>query len=170
VDNWHAHMAERSPEEAGGNPAAINAVRRSPLRTFVRRIVITVVSVVVVFVLAVTALETVQAYAVRFRAGQAGSFTSTSRTCDYRGNCMWTGTFTGAKDGSQYGVTFEDGGHQGTASAVDVPATYLWGSAYPADGGGDWVAYTIFDFLEIVAVYFGVHFWRRARQRRRAAV
>jgi hypothetical protein len=163
------NTADVSPGDSSGDTPARNAVRRSPLRAFVRWTVITVASLVAIFVLVITAVETVQAYAVRFGAGQAGSFSSTSQTCDYRGNCIWTGTFTGANGTTQNGVTFEDGGHQGTASAVDVPATYLWGSAYPADGGGDWFAYTIFVFLELVAVYFGIHFWRRARRRRRAA-
>jgi len=80
---------------------------------------------------------------------------------------MWTGTFTGDNGTVNYGVTFQDGGHFGTAGAVAIPATYLWGSAYPQGGG--WLAYTIFDFVEILAVIGALRFWHRRRARRRPA-
>jgi hypothetical protein len=167
VEYWQARRSEAGA--AGGVPRAA-AHPRTPGRRLLRGILVTVASAAAILVLAGTTFETVQAYAIRFGLGESGSFSSASQDCSHTGNCMWTGTFTGANGGKQYGVTFADGGHQGTASAVDVPATYLWGSAYPVGGGGDWVTYSVFEFLELVALYFGVHFWRRRRGQRRKPV
>jgi hypothetical protein len=166
IKYWHAHRCADVP--AGGvRVAAIN--KRSPGLRVLRAALILFVSVNAILVFAGTTFETVQAYAVHFDLGESGSFSSVSEDCSHTGTCMWTGTFTGANGGTQYGVTFEDGGHQGTAGAVDVPAAYLWGSAYPAGGGSDWVAYSLFELLELVALYFCVRFWRRRRGRRRTA-
>jgi hypothetical protein len=143
--------------------------RRSPARRLLTRAAITAAVVVAAGILAITLFEGVQAWAVHFGLGQHGSFTPVSQTCSYRGVCVWTGTFTGDNGSVNDGVTFEDGGHPGTAGAVAIPATYLWGSAYPRGGGSDWLAYAIVDVLEIFAVIGGVRFWLRRRARRRAA-
>jgi hypothetical protein len=143
--------------------------RRSPARRLLTGAAITVAVVFAAGVLAITLFEGVQAWAVHFGLGQRGSFTSVSQTCSYRGTCMWTGTFTGGNGSIYYGVTFADGGHPATAGAVEIPATYLWGSAYPLGGGSDWATYAIVDFLEILAVIGGFRFWLRRRTQRRAA-
>jgi hypothetical protein len=143
--------------------------QRSPARRLLTRAVITAAVVVGAGVLAITVLEGVQAWAVHFGLGQHGSFTSVSQDCSPKGVCMWTGTFTGDNGSVNDGVTFQDGGHFGTAGAVAIPATYLWGSAYPQGGGSDWLAYTIVDVLEILAVIGGVRFLLRRRRQRRAA-
>jgi hypothetical protein len=119
-------------------------------------------------VLAITLFEGVQAWAVHFGLGQRGSFTSVSQDCSHTGTCMWTGTFTGDNGSVNYGVTFEDGGHPGPAGAIDIPATYLWGAAYPQGGGNNWATYAIVDVLQIFAVIGGVRFWLRRRAQRRA--
>jgi len=143
--------------------------RRSLVRRLLTGAVITVAVVFAAGVLAITLFEGIQAWAVHFGLGQRGSFTSVSQTCSHTGTCMWTGTFTGGNGSVNYGVTFQDGGHPGTAGAVEIPATYLWGSAYPQGGGSDWAAYAIVDFLEILAVIGALRFWLRRRTQRRAA-
>jgi hypothetical protein len=143
--------------------------RRSPARMLLTGAVITVAVVFAAGVLAITLFEGVQAWAVHFGLGQRGSFTSVSQDCSHTGTCMWTGTFTGVNGSVDYGVTFQDGGHPGTAGAVEIPATYLWGSAYPLGAAGDWAAYAIVDFLEILAVIGVLRFWLRRRMQRRAA-
>jgi len=143
--------------------------RRSLARRLLTGAVITVAVVFAAGVLAITLFEGIQAWAVHFGLGQRGSFTSVSQTCSHTGTCMWTGTFTGGNGSVNYGVTFQDGGHSGTAGAVEIPATYLWGSAYPQGGGGDWAAYAIVDFLEILALIGAFRFWLRRRRQRRAA-
>jgi hypothetical protein len=150
-------------------PAMAATGRRSPARRLLARAVIMVVVVFAAGVLVSTLFEGVQAWAVHFGLGQRGTFTSVSQDCSPRGICMWTGAFTGDNGSASYGVTFEDGGHPGTAGAVNIPATYLWGSAYPQGGGSDWVTYAIFDVIEILAVIGGLRFWLRRRTQRRAA-
>jgi len=144
-------------------------VRRSLARRLLTRGAITAAVVVAAGVLAITLFEGVQAWAVHFGLGQHGSFTSVSQDCSPRGTCVWTGTFTGDNGSVNDGVTFEDGGHPGTSGAVAIPATYLWGSAYPRGGGNNWAAYAIVDVFEILAVIGGVRFWHRRRTQRRAA-
>lgn len=150
-----------------------NGTRADGRRSLSRRLLTGAITMVaIVFVagfLAITFFEGIQAWAVHFGWGQHGSFASVSQDCSPRGVCMWTGTFTGDNGAANYGVTFQDGGHLGTASAVKIPATYLWGSAYPVGGGTDWAAYAFVDFLEILAVIALCRFWFRRRKRRRAA-
>ena len=180
-DYWRAATAATGPPErtvSGGGarsrdrsagPAMAATARRSPARRLLARAAIAAAAVVAAVVLAITLFEGVQAWAVHFGLGQRGSFTSVSQDCSYRGVCMWTGTFSSDNGSAIYGVTFEDGGHPGTAGAAGIPATYLWGSAYPQGGGSNWAAYAIVDVLEILAVIGGVRFWLRRRARRRAA-